>query len=194
MDGSEAEILIRQDYRWRRDRPSRRSRPPFPQFALHSYRESTADNDLSSWHHPEPAETIQHWRELFKERHGEDPYFFMAQTFTDFDPKQFGCDGAVEFPPHRLLSNVNPRNSELTLYDQAFAGTVYNYDDVVQASASVAVPPFPLIRTVFPSWDNDARRQGRGVVFATPLRTNTRHGYPRRFPLLANIPYSTSSL
>ena len=46
------------------------------------------------------------------------------------------------------------------------------YDDVVAASLGEAVPEFPLIKTAVPSWDNDARRQGAGMVLhgSTPAK------------------------
>ena len=172
-DGSEAEILIRQDYRhedaealiddWARHFKDKRyirigGRPLF-----FVYRTGIV---------PEPRRTLAHWRELLRERHGEDPLFFIAQTFTDEDPRAFGFDGAVEFPPHKLLANVNPSNSRLEYFDHAFSGLVYQYDELVAASGSVPAPEFPLVKTVVPSWDNDARRQGRGVIIAnaTPDR------------------------
>lgn len=164
-DGSESEILIRQDYRPEDaagliDDLARHFKDPRyirvggrPLFFI--YRAGII---------PHPRETISHWRDLFRERHGEDPLFFLAQTFTDHDPGRFGLDGALEFPPHKILSEVHPSNPKIEFFDHGFAGYVYQYDEVVEASLGVPKPDFPLIKTAFPSWDNDARRQGRGVT------------------------------
>ena len=44
-----------------------------------------------------------------------------------------------------------------------------DYDDRL-ANSDLAPPPYPLIRTAVPGWDNDPRRQGAGMVVhgATP--------------------------
>ncbi|MGE3719887.1 MAG: glycoside hydrolase family 99-like domain-containing protein, partial [Bauldia sp.] len=172
-DGSESEILIRQDYRADDaealvDDLARHFRDPRyirlngrPLFFI--YRAGIV---------PNATETFALWRRLLRERDGEDPLFLMAQTFTDHNPTPFGLDGAVEFPPHKIMADVHPRNPKIEFFDHGFSGWVYQYDDVVEASLGVPQPDFPLIKTAFPSWDNDARRQGRGVVMtgSTPLK------------------------
>src|SRR5690606_7724975 len=117
-------------------------------------------------------ETIAGWRRSFRERHGMEPLLFLTQTFDDHDPEAFGLDGAIEFPPHKILANTHQINPKLEFLDHGFSGHAYQYEDVISASENVPVPEFPLIRTVFPSWDNDARRQGNGVVAtgSTPVK------------------------
>ena len=46
---------------------------------------------------PDAAATVDRWREYFR-RSGEDPLMLMVQSF-DFDPRPFGMDGAIGFPP-----------------------------------------------------------------------------------------------
>jgi len=164
-DGSEAEILIRQDYLPGDagalvDDIARHFKDPRyiridgrPLFFI--YRAGII---------PEAERTIAEWRRLFRERHGEEPWIYIAQTFAEHDPRLFGCDGAVEFPPHKVTQAIPPINDELRFFDHSFSGYVYRYEDVARAAMEVPTPEFPLIRTVFPSWDNDARRQGRGVI------------------------------
>jgi glycosyltransferase involved in cell wall biosynthesis len=48
--------------------------------------------------------------------------------------------------------------------DIEFEGKAYRYDDVVRISLDEPKPLYPLIKTAVPSWDNDARRQGNGLV------------------------------
>jgi len=55
-------------------------------------------------------------------------------------------------------------NQELTLFDPDFAGHVRSYDGIVEESLNEKPSAFPLIKTVSPHWDNDARREGRGMV------------------------------
>lgn len=121
---------------------------------------------------PHAGETIARWREIFQKRYGERPLIFMAQVFGDNDPRTFGLDGAIEFPPHKLAAGLPQLNSSLQIFDPAFSGVYFSYDDLVDASVSVSAPDFPLIRTAVPGWDNEARKPARGMGFvsATPAK------------------------
>jgi len=74
-------------------------------------------------------------------------------------------DGAFEFPPHKLLADVKKINGELKLLDASFNGQVVSYAAAVDSSLSLPYPQFPLVKTAIPSWDNDPRREGQGLVF-----------------------------
>jgi hypothetical protein len=111
---------------------------------------------------PDPAAAAGRWRTLFCTL-GEDPLFVMAQSFGDRDPRPFGMDAAVEFPPHKLTAGLELLNPGLHMLDQEATAQVFSYDDVAAASGADQVP-YPLIRTALPGWDNDARRQGQGMV------------------------------
>lgn len=119
---------------------------------------------------PDPEPTIARWRRLFMERHGENPLLFMAQSFHDHDPRRHGLDGAVEFPPHKLVVDAPKLNASLDLFDPEFSADVYHYNDIIAASLADPDPAYPLIRTAVTGWDNDPRREGAGVVLhdATP--------------------------
>ena len=121
---------------------------------------------------PDAAETIARWRALFRERHGLEPFILMAQGFGDVDPRPFGLDGAIEFPPHKLCQGMEDINASVEILDPAFEGRVLDYDAVIRRARDEAPPPYPLIRTVAPSWDNEARRPGRGTTIhgSTPAK------------------------
>jgi len=162
-DGSEHEVLISQDYRqadepaliteflrhFRDSRYIRLGGRP----VLMVYRASLI---------PRTAAAVGRWRALFRQ-HGEDPVFIMAQSFDDRDPRSYGMDAAVEFPPHKLTDDLKPLNAGLRMLDHAATAQVFSYNDAV-AAVDLAPAPYPLIRTAVPSWDNDARRQGAGMV------------------------------
>jgi glycosyltransferase involved in cell wall biosynthesis len=172
-DGSENEVLIAQDYdraddgalvdclarHFRDPRYIRLDGRPL----LMVYRAA----DI-----PDTAATVARWRAIFLSRHRERPILVMAQAFDTIDPRGFGFDGAVEFPPHKLARGLPRRNGEIALFDSRLTANIHDYDDVVHASRTEPPPPFPLIRTAVPSWDNDARRQGAGLVLhgATPAK------------------------
>ncbi len=121
---------------------------------------------------PEPAAMLARWRTLWRDGWGEAPLLVMAQSFTETDPRPLGFDGAIEFPPHKLIAGLTPINPTLDYLDFDFTSEVYDYEAMVAASLAAPEPPFPLIRTVIPGWDNDPRRQGRGLMVhrASPAR------------------------
>lgn len=173
-DGAESEILISQDYRPEDDvamvadfarhfRDPRYIRVEGGRPLLFLYRPGII---------PSCSETVGRWRALFRDLHGEDPVIVMAQAFGDTDPRRHGLDGAVEFPPHKLTQHMPPVNHEIELLDPEFRGKIYHYDKVVEESLAEPHPDFPLIKCACPSWDNDARRQGSGLVItgSTPAK------------------------
>ncbi|WP_315835702.1 glycoside hydrolase family 99-like domain-containing protein [Bradyrhizobium prioriisuperbiae] len=164
-DGRDDEVLISQDYRPEDDGPL------VADFARHfadaRYLRLKGRPLLMIYRPgliPDAARIIAGWRTMFRDRHGENPVIIMGQSFEDADPRPFGLDGAVEFPPHKLTTQLREVNSQVQCLDDTFAGEVYRYDDVVRCSLGEKPPPFPLIKTAVASWDNDARRQGKGLV------------------------------
>ena len=121
---------------------------------------------------PDTAATVTRWRRLFRDRHGEDPLFIMAQSFDDADPVPYGMDAAVEFPPHKLTGRAAMINHSLEVLDPHFDAEVYDYAAIAAASLAEPPPSYPLIKTAVPSWDNDPRRQGAGTVLhgSTPAQ------------------------
>ena len=164
-DGMESEVLISQDYRPDDDeelladfvrhfedpRYIRLQGRPL----LMIYRPSLI---------PEARDVISRWRLIFRERFNQNPIIIMSQSFNNNDPTIFGLDGALEFPPHKVTSIISQVNDDIEYLDDTFSGQIYRYDDVTKFSLGEPSPSFPLIKTVVPSWDNDARRQGTGLV------------------------------
>jgi len=164
-DGAENEVLISQDYR-----PDDDARM-VEEFARHfrdpRYIRIGGRPVLMVYRPaliPQPKSTIARWRHLFREAHGEDPLLVMAQGFGDTDPRPHGLDGAIEFPPHKLTQAMPPIATGLDILDPDFTGKVYRYEEVARVSVEEPAPDYPLIKTAVPSWDNDARRQGNGLV------------------------------
>jgi len=172
-DGAESEVLISQDYRPEDD--ARMCAEFARHFADPRYIRLAGRPVLMVYRPgiiPDAPATIARWRAVFRENHGEDPVLIMAQAFGDTDPRPFGLDAAIEFPPHKLTQNLPPQNTEFEILDPDFTGKIYRYDAVVKTSLDEAAPDYPLIRTAVPSWCNDARRQGTGLTIAesTPAK------------------------
>jgi glycosyltransferase involved in cell wall biosynthesis len=132
---------------------------------------------------PDPKRYLGRLRELIAVELGNEPLLFMAQAFGDEDPRPFGLDGAIEFPPHKIGQGLESINSSLKFYDHDYGGQVFSYADFVKRASAITPPPYPLIRTVFPSWDNESRRPGYGMVVqgSTPQKYREWLGQAVRF-------------
>ncbi|MFY2763408.1 glycoside hydrolase family 99-like domain-containing protein [Arenimonas sp. MALMAid1274] len=120
---------------------------------------------------PDAAATVQRWRKHCREAGIGEIYLTMAQ-FDVEDPREYGFDAAVEFPPHKLAKGFDAINSTLKIVNPGYQGHVAHYQSIVDSAKAWPDKGFPLIRTVFPGWDNEARRPGKGYTFAfsTPQR------------------------
>jgi len=120
---------------------------------------------------PDAYDTLKRWRGLWTEQLGVEPWLLMAQSFDETDPRPYGLDGAVEFPPHKIGKGLGNLRKQVKLFDQDFTGLIRDYNSVVDHSLGLPVPEYLEIKTVSPSWDNDARRQSRATSFygATPV-------------------------
>ena len=111
-------------------------------------------------------ETIARWRAKLALRLGVEPLILLAQAFGDLDPTLYGLHGAFEFPPHKIRF-TRPQNLQAAAYSRLdFGGQVFDFDAIADIALNEPTPSFELIKTVFPSWDNDARRQGAGLTVA----------------------------
>lgn len=96
------------------------------------------------------------WREE-AHRHGL-PGLWLAgvEAFGGNDPYTLGLDGMIEFAPNWIKSaqttpeTVKPRQLD--------------YTSILRFMLSKEVPEWPLLRCVFPGWDNTPRRGENGVV------------------------------
>lgn len=112
---------------------------------------------------PDARSTVERWREHFAQR-GDNVFVAMCQSFTDVDPSVYGMDAAVGFPPHRTTRRTRPV-SPTKLFDDNYRSWVHAYDDVMRESLAYQPHSFRLFPGLCPSWDNEARRPGRGHAF-----------------------------
>jgi glycosyltransferase involved in cell wall biosynthesis len=164
-DGFDDEVLISQDYRPAEDEDLVRTFGRH--FADPRYIRLEGRPVLMIYRPgliPDAPETIQRWRGLFRALCGEDPIMMMGQGFDAADPREFGLDAAIEFPPHKLTANLPKINDSLEWLDMEAKSHVISYQETVAASLAEPRPAYPLIKTAVPSWDNDARREGCGLL------------------------------
>jgi len=118
---------------------------------------------------PEPEATAERWREYCLKNHLGDPYLIAAQTFGFSDPRTVGFDAAMQFPPHNewhsgdlmIQDSTNLANPDYSSYIFSYPKMVEHQENQIQTTN-----PYPLYKTVFPSWDSEPRKPGRGTIYA----------------------------
>lgn len=120
---------------------------------------------------PNAMKTAERWRKRCRENGVGEIYLAFTLSFDSFEPREIGFDGAIEFPPN----NTFPPNitSTILLLNPKFSGAVYDWRCFVERSKSYSNPGHDIFRGVCPSWDNEARKPGRG----TSLRYASPRGY-----------------
>lgn len=114
---------------------------------------------------PDAKEKIKLWRKLFNENHDFDPIIYMAQAFDDIDPRKYGLDGAIEFPPHKVAAGLDSKAQQCGLKDESFTGHYPLYSEMVERSIDDVDFDYNVIKAVTPMWDNEARKPGKGMGF-----------------------------
>lgn len=117
------------------------------------------------------AVTAARWRGIAKQEGLEGLHLAAVQSFDRDDPRDFGFDSAIQFPPLRTPS-VNVRAAPDFAAEPGFRGHVRDYREAVRYFQRQPRQRYPLFRGVMPSWDNTARRMERATswVNATPER------------------------
>jgi len=113
---------------------------------------------------PNVRRAVEIIREVLVAAGQGDPFIVMPLAFGKEDPRKYGMDGAVEFPPHKFGWG-HKEVRDVGAFDKGFRGTVFQYDDMVAESTRKRDYPFTVFKGVCPCWDNDARRPGRGLTY-----------------------------
>jgi glycosyltransferase involved in cell wall biosynthesis/GT2 family glycosyltransferase len=121
---------------------------------------------------PDARATLERWR-VHCRKVGIGELFLAMVQFDVEDPRIHGFDAAIEFPPHKLAKGLEPIKRNLEIVNPAYRGHVVDYADIVRSAKETRIPNYDMIRGVFPSWDNEARKPGAGYTFA--------NGSPRRY-------------
>jgi glycosyltransferase involved in cell wall biosynthesis len=112
---------------------------------------------------PDPRATVEIWRTECRKAGIPSVHLVAVQSFGIGDPRPFGFDAAVEFPPHTQRFLIDPRT--LPGVDPAFDGYLEDYRKVVNDQLAKPFPDYTLYRGVMPSWDNTPRRKKRAHIF-----------------------------
>jgi len=111
---------------------------------------------------PNIKETVERWREWCHKNGIGDIYLACMHSFVHTDPREIGFDAAIDYPPNTYpLTEINEK---FTIINPNYQGRILSYDELIHISKSMPKPPYKKFRGICPSWDNEARRPGRGTV------------------------------
>ncbi len=112
---------------------------------------------------PAAKETALRWRTWCAANGIGKIYLAYTQSFETVDPRQYGFDAAIEFPPN----NSSPPliTGQIPECRTDFRGQIYDWRVFHQRSKRYKQPEYTLFRGVCPSWDNTARLKNKGTVF-----------------------------
>lgn len=105
---------------------------------------------------PDPRASAEVWREECRKAGIPELHLVAVQSFGITDPRPYGFDAAVEFPPHTNRFLVDPKR--YPGIDPEFEGYLEDFNLVVSDQLQKPLPDYVLYRSVMPSWDNTPRR------------------------------------
>jgi lipopolysaccharide biosynthesis protein len=111
---------------------------------------------------PDARHAVERWRETAQREAGLELHLAAVQSFEIEDPRPYGFDAAVEFPPHPFArGRPTPRVKRLR---RGSEGVLETYENIANDYLAKPVPDYPWYRGLIPSWDNTARRGSQGYV------------------------------
>ena len=111
-----------------------------------------------------PHKAVEIWRSECRKMGIGDIYLVAAQSFDITDPRPYGFDAAVEFPPHGLGKAWFDQRA-LKITNNKFRGYIFDYPSASRIMMQKDFPNYTLFRTVMPAWDNTARKQNDSNIF-----------------------------
>ncbi len=110
---------------------------------------------------PSPKKTAERWRHWCRTHGIGEIYLAYTQSFETVDPKKYGFDAAIEFPPNNFKFADMTRN----IRAPGSVGKIFDWQNFVKRSRNFPKTGYKLFRGVCPSWDNTPRRKNKGTVF-----------------------------
>lgn len=90
-------------------------------------------------------------------------YLIMAKTQDiETNPKEFFMDAVVEFPPH-IIDRYAKKVIKKTYLNPSFNGRIFDMEGFIKKQEYLYETDYKLYKTVFPSWDNTARKAYTGA-------------------------------
>jgi glycosyltransferase involved in cell wall biosynthesis len=162
-DGQDDEVLIKQEYRGSFSVKFIRDVIPFLKDERYiRVRSSPVLMVYRVTMLPDPRATAEIWRAECRKAGIPSVHLVAVQSFGIDDPRPFGFDGAVEFPPHTRRFLIDPQ--AFPGMNPNFDGYLEDYSRVMLDQLSKPLPDYTWYRGVMPSWDNTPRRKERAHI------------------------------
>lgn len=113
---------------------------------------------------PNPQKAAEIWRSECRRMGVGEIYLVAVQSFDITDPRPYGFDAAVEFPPHGTGNSIINQAS-VKIINPEFRGYIYDYCLAARTMLEKPSIDYTLFKTVMVSWDNTARKQNDPNVF-----------------------------
>jgi len=111
---------------------------------------------------PNIKKTVQKWREYARESGIGELYLVLTHAFEHTDPIEIGFDAATEFAPNSFPLKDITNTQEF--FNSNYSGNIYDYKSAINHSVSFKKPKYTKFRSLCPSWDNEARKPGKGTT------------------------------
>ncbi|MBV5301604.1 MAG: glycoside hydrolase family 99-like domain-containing protein [Methylococcales bacterium] len=112
---------------------------------------------------PSPSQTAKVWREICAANGIPEIYLCIAETFGSNDPRPYGFNAAVQFPPHGMVAGLE--NDNIEDLAEGYTGKIYDFKNVIQYELARELPTYKQFPGVMLAWDNTARKKKSGNVF-----------------------------
>lgn len=161
-DGSENELLIKQDHNF--DTDKKYIEEIFPYLKKRNYIEAEGKKLLIIYRPSlikDLKKLIYSWKEYCKNR-GVDLAVFGCETFGESNLEKLGLDGSVEFPPH---NTITPFEKSLISDSHPRKPIFYDYRKYVQDQVLRNEKRYKCFPGVITGWDNSPRRKISPTIF-----------------------------
>ncbi len=143
---------------------------------------------------PNINKTLATWREYARSVGIEQLHLCAALTHGNREYSELGFDSGVEFPPHNLeIDRVQPLTNNLTFKDK-FSGYIFDYESIAKSHLNRDNKNQFVFKTVFPSWDNTARRASRALIIPNGTPANYEYWLAKSIELTKNTHQDRESL
>lgn len=113
---------------------------------------------------PDAQKASEIWRTECRRLGIGEIYLMAVQSFGITDPRPFGFDAAVEFPPSHLGEAEISRKA-VKITNPNFKGKIFDYNLAVRSMLAKKQGDYTYFKSVMPSWDNTARKQNDAHIF-----------------------------
>lgn len=110
---------------------------------------------------PYPKKFIKFLREAALNM-GFEIHISLVQSFSKENPKKYGIDSAIEFPPSKPV--IGSSKKKVSNLNKDFKGEIFDYNHVFQKFSQRRKEDYTLFFGTTPGWDNTARRDNKSVI------------------------------